>query len=318
MKTTQRIDVHGLSIRGDGHRKNHDHFAIASLSKSMRLHQSNLTLDDESLVHGHSQGHLFLVADGISDGPAPDRASGAAVDSVVSYFLNEMPWYHLADGSPEDVTLALEDALHNAQDELLESFASKDRRKPGTTLTLAFVFWPNLYIAHVGDSRCYLNRSGTLRQLTTDHCQDDRTAAEAKAAAHVEHRLWNALGGKRAILKPEVRHVRLLPGDRLALVTDGVTQANPKAELRTILERCDSAEDACDRLMDGSGQDDRTAIVARFLPPEGIESLAEEAVPSPHLAVRRSVPKPERNRKVRATRTCADRNRRGPNWRIAQ
>ena len=48
MQSSQKIDVHGLSIPGNGHETNHDHFAIATLSKSLRLHQSNLTIDDES------------------------------------------------------------------------------------------------------------------------------------------------------------------------------------------------------------------------------------------------------------------------------
>ncbi len=38
MQNNQKIDVHGLSIQGQKHEKNQDHFAIATLNKSMRLH----------------------------------------------------------------------------------------------------------------------------------------------------------------------------------------------------------------------------------------------------------------------------------------
>jgi protein phosphatase len=288
MQIPQKLDVHGLSVRGDGHERNHDHFAIATLSKSLKLHQSNLTIDDESRVHGHNQGHLFLVADGVSGGPAPARASGTAVDSVVQYFLNEMPWYHLADGTPADVTLALEDALKNAQDELLRSVPCEDPG-PGTTMTLAFVFWPHLYVAHVGDSRCYLGRGGELSQLTTDHtlaevCRD-LGGSDTPRSRHV---LWNAVGGGEQRLQPEIRHVLLEPGDELVLVTDGVTKEQSASDLRALLERVASAEEACGRLVNGSGRDDRTAIVVRFLPlePVGATRAERDPLPSPLTAVR--------------------------------
>ncbi len=294
MNTAQQIDVHGLSVPGDGRDKNHDHFAIATLSKSMRLHQSNLTIDDDSRVHGQNQGHLFLVADGISDNLAPTRASSTAVDSVVQYFLNEMPWYHLADGEPEDVTLALEDALKNAQDELLRSVSDK-KQGLGTTMTLAFVFWPDLYIAHVGDSRCYLSRNGELRQLTTDHVHGEYARKlENRLKPRNENSLWNALGGRTQERHPDVRHIQLEPGDKLALVTDGVTQEQFRPKLKALL-KCDaSAEQVCDNLVDGIGKDDRTAIVVRFLPLEDIRAM-ENRTPSPSdLTARHDMPQGKR------------------------
>ena len=39
----------------------------------------------------------------------------------------------------------------------------------GTTLTLAYSLNDELFVAHVGDSRCYLCRRGILHRLTRDH-----------------------------------------------------------------------------------------------------------------------------------------------------
>ena len=310
MQTPQRIDVHGLSVQGDRHRNNHDHFAIATLNKSMRLHQSNLTIDDETRMLGHNQGHLFLVADGISAGPAPARASGTAVDSVVQYFLNEMPWYHLADGAPEDVTIALEDALRNAQEELRRS-ATREQAGLGTTMTLAFVFWPHLYVAHAGDSRCYLSRGDELRQLTTDH-----TVAEVRRDSGLrpddaaERVLWNAVGGHEPGLHPEVRHARLYPGDKLVLVTDGVLRERPPEELASLVHEATHAEDLCGRLVFGSGEDDRTAIVVRFPRKEETVAGQAEKLVLPSLVGR--APEPREPEHVRVGKQ--ERSR----WRAAQ
>lgn len=290
MQNAQRIDVHGQSIRGKTHDKNHDHFAIATLNKSMRLHQSNLTIEDKSLVHGHNQGHLFLVADGISGCPFPARASGTAVDSVVQYFLNEMPWYHLADGDPADVTIALEDALRNAQDDLLLR-AQPDRPGLGTTMTLAFVFWPNLYIAHVGNSRCYLKTGGKLRQLTTDHTLAEvRRSVGGQVTPGSQRKLWNAIGGQGPELQPEVRHLELESGDVLALVTDGAAGVRTECELLTQSDQQESAESICDRILGRSGEDDSTAIVIRFLPFEPIRIQANSAPTPTPIEARKELP----------------------------
>lgn len=291
MRKPCSIDVYGLSLSGRSHDDNHDHFAIATLSKSIRVHQTNLSIDDDSRVHGRGQGHLFLVADGIGGGPAPARASGTAVDSVVRYFLNDMPWYHLAEGDSSDVRLALEDALVNCQEELLRS-AAPGKVGMGTTMTLAFVFWPELYVAHVGDSRCYLSRKGRLHRLTTDH-----TLAELSrelggpSGPRAEQTLWNAVGGGGLEILPEVRHWTLELGDLLALTTDGVTDDSTDEELARILDAGAPAEEVCERLVDGPGSDDRTAIVVRFLPPAGRGSATAPDSPSEDLSARGIAPR---------------------------
>ena len=298
MQTSGHIDVHGVSRRGANHAKNHDHFAVATLSKSIRLHQSNLSIDDDSRVHGHNQGHLFLVADGIGGAPTPARASGTAVDSVVQYFLNEMPWYHLADGEPEDVTLALEDALRNAQQEVLRN-APPGKDGPGTTMTLALVFWPDLYVAHVGDSRCYLQRRGDLRQLTTDHTLAQvREDVGLTVSPTDRSTLWNAVGGLDSGIEPEIRHETLEVGDVLVLLTDGVADDAAEGEvhrrLRSALQRKYSAEGICARLVDCQRPDDQTAVVVRFLPHEERFAEATASAPTEPLTARKRTPEPVR------------------------
>ena len=314
MQTFQRtpsLDVHGMTLKGASHAKNHDHFAIATLKKSVRLHQTNLDHDDRSQVQGEEQGHLFLVADGIAAGPAPARASGRAVDSVVQYFLNELPWSELYTGDPEDVTALLEDALANAQDEVLRS-ATPEQEGLGTTMTLAFVFWPHLYVAHVGDSRCYLSRGGRLTRLTTDHTLAQvRRILRGSLTARGPRLLWNAIGGRDTELEPEVKHVELQPGDTLALVTDGVTKGaggrRLDRALRRVLESELPAEELCGRIVGRSAEDDRTAIVVRFAP----QARAAAAIRNPdprELEARRAldgrVPK-----KRRYGRRAKDRSR---------
>lgn len=52
----------------------------------------------------------------------------------------------------------------------VRSEAERDESLRGmaTTLTMATVVWPHLFIVQVGDSRCYRLRGGQLQPLTTD------------------------------------------------------------------------------------------------------------------------------------------------------
>ena len=260
----KRLDICGLSIPGTTHEVNHDRFAIAALSKEMHMQRSNLPIDDDDCVH-QRQGRLLMVADGISGGPAAARASERVVESITRYFLSEVPWHHLTDGKADDVKLALEDAILNAQSDLMNE--AGDAQGLGTTLTMAFISYPDLYIAHVGDSRCYLHRDGRTIRLTKDH-----TVAAMRRRIGVEpqpgdaHVLWNAVGGPSRELHFETHHATLQPGDVLALVTDGVIEGQDEAEAMAVLAGDRSAEAMCADLTGGRASDDKTAIVARFLP----------------------------------------------------
>jgi protein phosphatase len=59
-----QMDCAGLTDPGRKRPTNQDHFLIADLNKSMRVHATSLTLDDETRVYGGSQGKLLIVADG--------------------------------------------------------------------------------------------------------------------------------------------------------------------------------------------------------------------------------------------------------------
>lgn len=266
MRNLGHIDVHGVSIRGSAHEENHDHFAIAALHKSMRLHRTNLSIEDDGRVHGENQGHLFLVADGLEGAGDPAAVSGTASEGLVRYFLNEMPWYHLVDGEAEEVTHALGEALHNAHQEVWRR-NGHPRAGIRTSLGLAFLSWPNLYVAHTGDARCYLRRGSRVERLTSAQ----------------------ALGSSLRTLEPEVVNRRLRVGDTLALMTRAVDQQVRGAEMARILSTPDAnAEEVCRALVSGSDADDRTAIVARFLENARTPAVSLDPPPAKEAEARRA------------------------------
>lgn len=287
-----KIDCFGVTDIGLRREVNEDHFLIADLSKSMRVHQSSLGIDCESRVYGGSQGHLFLVADGMGGEPEGRRASTLAIDGLTKYLLNSLPWlFRLEEDSEQDFEEELREAIRHCE-ETIATFAQHSGQKSmGTTLTMAYVVWPRAFIVHVGDSRCYLIRNGEIRALTRDHTMSSLMAERQGVADDdpllqgFRHFLWNALGGDTGKPTIDVARLDLRQRDVLLLSTDGMHGVVPSSEILTVVDEAPEAEAACRELVaaakEHDGGDNITAVVAVFGQPNAgpDEAFVEAEVP---------------------------------------
>ncbi len=129
---------------------------------------------------------------------------------------------------PADDLLALvAGAIHRAHDrigELVEDDPSINGTS--TTLTVALFDGHRVAIGHIGDSRAYLYRAGTLTQLTKDHTFvqsliDEGRITEEESRVHPHRNLiLKAVDGIHEA-EPDLFFVDLAPGDRLFLCSDG-------------------------------------------------------------------------------------------------
>jgi protein phosphatase len=272
-----KIESYGLSDVGKTRDVNEDRFLIADLSKSVRIHHTNLGHDDQTRLFGQAQGQLFVVADGMGGHAAGDRASTVAVDSVVAYTLDYMRWFSRLTDDPEDDFLDdLKSAIEHCQSRILKEADVVERRDGmGTTVTAAYVAWPRLYVVHVGDSRCYLLRNAKLKQITTDHTVAQQLVEHGKLdpdkadESQWSHILWNVVGGDSKDLSPEVYKAPLQVNDTLVLCSDGLTKHVSDSEITSLLDNHSKAEDACRHLVDAAnragGSDNITALIVRFV-----------------------------------------------------
>ena len=167
------------------------------------------------------QGALMLVADGMGGHSAGALASALAAETIHHSF-------HTLEGSAPEV-LGISFANANAAI-FRRANEEADCAGMGTTCTVLMVRDGQVFLGHVGDSRAYMLRNGHLRQLSTDHSlvgelvrRGSMSPSEA-AASPERHILLRALGTE-AELDPEVWRdgLPLLPGDRLILCSDGLT-----------------------------------------------------------------------------------------------
>jgi protein phosphatase len=288
-----QMDCFGLTDVGRKRPTNQDHYLVADLNKSMRVHATSLNLDDETRIYGGSQGKLLIVADGMGGEAEGERASTIAVDQLTTYVLNSLGWcFRLEEETEHDFEEHLKDALASCQASI-QTMAGKhpEMKSMGTTMTMVYIVWPRAFVVHVGDSRCYLLRGGHLEQVTRDHTISavmaevgQMTADEARKSP-MRHALWNVIGGRTDELSVDVYKLSLEADDKLLLCTDGLYDMVSDETLKQLLDADESTEATCRKLVDlaneNGGSDNITAIVSHFFTPklEEPRAFVEAEVP---------------------------------------
>ncbi len=190
---------------------------------------------------------VFVVCDGMGGHAAGEVASKIAVDTVLSYFRDKEPL--AADAELVDAPLGaqmLSDAVNKANESILEyAEGHASASGMGTTLVAARFVEGKFTIAHVGDSRIYLLREGSLLQFTEDHSlvmeqvrRGIMTLEEAKKST-AQHIITRALGTDDNS-PPDLAEFPAETGDILMLTTDGVLRhledhADPRGPCRVAI-----------------------------------------------------------------------------------
>jgi protein phosphatase len=264
----------GLTDPGRVRPSNEDHFVIAELARTMSVHETSVP--QAQAQYSSHRGHLFLVADGMGGHQAGEVASALSVVTVEGFLLNTLKrFFNLNVPEEQGVLREFRGALRAADARIFEEAS----RHPellgmGTTLTMAFAVDWRLFVAHAGDSRCYLFSKGELRQLTQDHTKVAEMVrlgalSAAEASRHPRrHVVTNVLGGSEPGVRVEMHKLDLEPGDVVVVCSDGLTQLVPDARIAALLAGGQEPRRACERLVAEAngrgGQDNITVIVARF------------------------------------------------------
>jgi protein phosphatase len=150
----------GLSDRGRVRPANEDRFAVAELARTLYVRQTNLP--QATAKSGCNRAHAFLVADGVGGHQAGEVASALTVEAVEEFLLNALKRFsNLQPDEAPNALRELEGAFARAEARIFgEAARHPEWRGMGTTLTLAFAVNWMLFVAHAGDSRCYLLSQG--------------------------------------------------------------------------------------------------------------------------------------------------------------
>ncbi len=203
------------------------------------------------------QPPLYVVCDGMGGANAGEVASGLAAETLAAEFAAGRPLLEAAQAANAAVFRRASDNVEQAG--------------MGTTLTAFVLDRATARFVHIGDSRAYLLRDGSLEQVTDDHSlvgemvRDGRLTVE-EAAAHPHRSILSRALGTEARATIDEFAVDLLPGDVLLLCSDGLSGQVPDETLRLALTRSDP-QAAAERLIlearRQGGPDNIAAVVVR-------------------------------------------------------
>ena len=208
-----------------------------------------------------TKGRVFAVADGMGGHSAGQIAAELALNVFIrSYYSDVKP----------DVEPSLAKAVREANAYVVDVANTIPGRKGmGATLTAAIIRDDDLFLAQVGDSRCYLLRDGQLQQLTEDHswvAEQVRAGAltlEEAEQSPFRNVITRSMGGAPEV-EPDLTAVKLLPGDRYLLCSDGLSGMVPDSELRELMSQGSpsvAAWNLIDRANQYGGKDNITAMI---------------------------------------------------------
>jgi protein phosphatase len=207
---------------------------------------------------------VFLVADGMGGAQAGEVASRTAADA----FERDLP-----DGAPETI---LRETIESANREIHELARSDPSRAGmGTTITAAMVNAENdeVAIGHVGDSRAYRLRGGSLELLTRDHSLVEEMRrkgqiTDEQAEGHPQRSIITRALGPEADVDVDVQTVQAKPGDVFLLCSDGLTTMIAEPRIEGLLTAASSLDAAVRALIDDAnregGRDNITAVAFRL------------------------------------------------------
>jgi len=264
----------GLTDPGRVRPSNQDHFVILELARTMSVLQTSIP--QAKAQYSHLRGHIFLVADGMGGHQAGEVASALTVVTIEGFLLNTLKrFFDLKATEEQNVMKEFQSALLQADAKIFEEAAQHPELiGMGTTLTMAFAINWRLFVAHAGDSRCYLYSRGELHQLTQDHTMVAelvrRGALSPQAASRHPYRnvITNVLGGHEPGVQVELHKLDLEPDDVLLLCSDGLTDMIGNDRIAAILENQQEPKKVCEQLVaeanEKGGKDNITVIVVRF------------------------------------------------------
>ena len=234
----------------------------------------------------HSEGPievLAVVADGMGGHAAGEVASAMTVESVVDEIKNWVgAWHPLSTAADVDqfgptqsvrdnLTDRLSEALQKANKQVvLEAERDPTKRGMGTTCTAAALSDGKLHIAHVGDSRAYLFRSGELTQLTKDHSWVQEQVDLGKITAyeawyHPRKNIITRAIGLDEEIDVDTYVEDVVTGDLILLCSDGLNTMLKDEEIKEVMASKEDAQQICDSLVqaanEAGGHDNITVMI---------------------------------------------------------
>ena len=216
-------------------------------SFAMLTHPGRVRKGNEDACAANPATGAFIVCDGMGGAAAGEVASRMATEAFLKSLLPSGMSHHSPRMATPDVRLDV--AIHAANKAVFEQARrTVNYHGMGTTL-VALLLRPAqagaamaLTLAHVGDSRCYLFRNGTLTMMTQDHSLVEEQVrmgelTREEAEFHPMRNIITRAVGSQPDVEPEIQHLDPKPGDLYLLASDGLTRELADGDIALAMQR---------------------------------------------------------------------------------
>ncbi len=240
-----------------------------------RMRQRN---EDSYAIYAPAESELplaamLLVADGMGGERAGDRASQMAAEGLHQLFANGLyrSWPEFEDEQwPQAVA---ERAIREVNNEIYRmGERDPELQGLGSTVVLTLLRGSQMVIAHVGDSRCYRIRNGTIAQLTIDHTWVERQVlagilSREQASVHPQRNVLVRSLGEPVPPSGDVQQLEIEDGDLFLLCSDGLTGGLSASDLLALAQRTSDPQLLAEQMVHlanlRDGSDNITAVLGR-------------------------------------------------------
>ena len=237
-------------------------YAKSDIGKVREINQDSYYITEDQFANIH----LYILADGMGGCNAGDIASKLAIKCAKSYIENNFldtpkdkeSLVQLIGSSMEYANMVIyEKSLENKQE--FEGM--------GTTLEICLIYNNKAYIGHIGDSRIYRIRKGTMRRLTKDHSYVEQLVEEKKitreeANNHPKKNMLTKALGCTPFVEPDIRARNVEKNDIFIMCTDGLTNMVSEEEIcDTVIKNPEYAAEVLVKQANNFGGYDNITVV---------------------------------------------------------
>lgn len=212
--------------------------------------------------HEDPNKKLYIIADGMGGHNAGEIASKIAVDNTIEYIFSI--------DKIEQAEVILKEAIESSNNKIFEvSNTDIALKGMGTTITACLIMKNNMFVANVGDSRCYILENENLNQITSDHSLvqqlvDNGSITEEEAQVHPNKNVITRALGTAPKVEIDIFSIDLSNVLKVMLCTDGLSNSLSKEEIYEIITKND-CKSSCEILIELSkkrgGKDNISVII---------------------------------------------------------
>lgn len=198
---------------------------------------------------------FYAIADGIGGHNAGEIAAKVAIDELIASISHHFDPERSQWLTQKEIIFKLAEAINKANQRVYNlSIQNHELKGMGTTICCLYLNKESITYAHVGDSRLYLYRNKTLRQLTKDHSLiTDLGSHETKNRLLFPYKniITRAIGTNH-IIEPTINFEKTSPNDIYFLCTDGLSDYISNDDITHIIKYSENKELTVKKLIEAA------------------------------------------------------------------